>query len=125
VAVLPPLVGLFAGVLIASALLRAGVFQLEDAVGTLVHYVAGAVLAFALGLFGRWREGARPLGVTVVLTLLLTFALRRWVTQWINLEPFDWRSGPAGQSTGIVLPFEGLVLGVAVALDTVARRSRR
>jgi hypothetical protein len=53
----------------------------------------------------------------VVVAVLLAFALRRWLTVWVNLEVLGWRSGPAGIAPVVALPLEGLILGVLVGVD--------
>jgi hypothetical protein len=51
------------------------------------------------------------------LAFLFTFAVRRWLTAWINLYALDFGSGPAGRCTAVVFPLEGLLLAIAFVTD--------
>jgi hypothetical protein len=113
------LVGTFAGVAVSAALIADGVLQLDRFPGGCVHYAGALALAALLGVPARWRRGAQPLAATAIMALLATFAFRRWLTVWINLEPLDFGSGPGGNSTAIVFPLDGLILGAVLAVDSL------
>jgi hypothetical protein len=110
------LVGLFAGVIAAAASIALGGKCFDAVGGACVHYAAATLLAVGSGAPRRWRTGARPYRATVMVALLVTFVLRRWLTVSVNLEALDWGSGPAGELAAIVLPLEGAVLAAIVAL---------
>jgi hypothetical protein len=124
-AVFASLIGASAGIVIAGALMSLRMFVLDGGAGAAIHYAGACALAVLLGLPARWRGAARPTGVTVLMVLVLTFALRRWLTVWVNLEPLDWRSGPAGQAVGVVLPLEGWILGLVLGVDTALGEGAR
>ncbi len=113
------LVGGFAGVTVSAALIAMGLVQLDDLRGAALHY--GAAVALAKGLataLANWRRGAsRPFRATLVVAVLLTFALRRWLIVWVNLQALEWGSGPGGLTTALVFPLEGVLLGAMLALD--------
>jgi hypothetical protein len=109
--------GSFAGVVVAGSLTVAGDVALEGARGLVTHYVAATAVAALLALPGRLRPGARPLYASVLLAVLATFALRRWLSIWVDLGPLDLGRGPAGQLVAVALPLTGALLGTAIALD--------
>jgi hypothetical protein len=116
-AIFAMLIGASAGIALAGALISWRMFLLDGAAGATIHYVGACALALLFGLPARWRRAAQPLGVTVLMMLVLTFVLRRWLTVWVNLEPLDWRSGPAGHAVGVVFPLEGWLLGLVLGVD--------
>jgi hypothetical protein len=111
------LIGTFAGVVVAAGLVAAGVVGLDDTRGAILQYGAAATVAALLALPGRFRSGALPRSASVLLALLATFALRRWLSVWVNLAPFDMGVGPAGRLVAFVLPLTGALLGAAIAID--------
>jgi hypothetical protein len=111
--------GILAGALFAAPLVVRRVYLLESPMGALLHYGEALAIALGLRLAARLRGAERSVLADVVFALSLTFVLRRCLTPWLNLEPLDWRSGPAGVATGVVLPLEGLVLGACMGLDRV------
>jgi hypothetical protein len=111
------LIGASAGIALAGALMWSRMFLLDGAAGATIHYAGACALAALFGLPARWRGVARPIGVTVLMMLLLTFVLRRWLTVWVNLEPLDLRSGAAGHAVGVVFPLEGWLLGLVLGID--------
>ncbi len=117
------LTGACAGLTLAACLLAVHVFLLDGAGGAVVHYGGASFLAVLFGMQRRWRRAARPLRATVILMLLLTFVLRRFWTMWVNLEPLDWRSGPAGHAVGVVFSLQGFILGAVLGADTALKES--
>ncbi len=115
------LVGLALGGALAAGLLSFGVFRLEGTTGAALHYAGVCALAAAMAAVPKWRAAGRPVWATVLLMVVLTFVLRRWLTVWLNLQLIEWRSGPAGVSVGVVLPLEGCVLGAVLGTDASPR----
>ncbi|MDP9150877.1 MAG: hypothetical protein M3O36_13180 [Myxococcota bacterium] len=122
------LVGGFAGVVASGALIAAGVLRLDGLRWAVAQYGVGLALAALLSAPARWRAGARPPVAVATLALVLTFAVRRWLTAWVNLQALEWGSGPAGRATALVFPLVGLILGAALGADagnTAARVTSR
>jgi hypothetical protein len=115
------LVGLFVGAVAAGAAIALGSKCFDGVGGAGAHYAAAILVAALAGAPRRWRPGARPWGATVMLAVLVTFVLRRWLTGWVNLEALEWGSGPAGELAALVLPLEGAMFGTVVALDAGER----
>lgn len=112
------LVGGFVGVAVSAALIAVGLVQLDDLRGAALHYSAALALAVSLhALANRQRGASRPFRATLVVAVLLAFALRRWLIVWVNLQPLEWGSGPGGVTTALVFPLEGVLLGAMLALD--------
>jgi hypothetical protein len=99
--------------MLSALLIAAGMRRLDTFSGATAHYGAAVGLALLLRLLPRHRPAASIL-TTVLLASLLTFALRRWLGFWVNLEAFDWGSGPASGATAVVFPLEGLLFGFSV-----------
>jgi hypothetical protein len=114
---LATLIGLSIGMAVSAILIAASVLQLDGPVGAAIHYGLAALLAVLVARPSRWRPGASPFGATILFTFLFTFAIRRWLTVWINLCALDLGSGPAGRLTALVFPLEGLLLAVAFVTD--------
>jgi membrane-bound metal-dependent hydrolase YbcI (DUF457 family) len=115
------LVGTAAGVALSAVFVSAGVLQLDGVALGALHYGAAIGMAFALAALERRRHGARGATVSIVLAVLLTFAVRRWLTVWVNLEPFEWRSGPLGLAAPVIFPLEGAVLGAVLGAPPAAQ----
>ncbi|MDP9035931.1 MAG: hypothetical protein M3O50_14110 [Myxococcota bacterium] len=115
---------MFTGIAAAAALIAAGVPRLDDVRGAVVQYGVGFALAALLSAPSRWRLGARPFVAMAALSLVLTFAIRRWVTAWVNLQALECGSGPAGRATALIFPLVGMVLGAALGADTWSAASR-
>jgi hypothetical protein len=113
------LVGAFAGIAVSAGLIAVGVRELDELRGVAIHFGLALGLAALLGARSEGWRARRSARAIAVLALLLTFVLRRWLTVWVNLEALAWGSGPAGHTTAIVFPIEGLILGMAFAVDSL------
>jgi hypothetical protein len=114
------LFGGLAGTTLSAALIGAGARCLDTPSRASVHYSAAVALALLLQRLSSRRPGSGAVP-TIVLATLLTFALRRWLDVWVNLEPLEWGSGPAGEATAVVFPFEGLVFAIVAVGDARSR----
>jgi hypothetical protein len=114
-------IGSLAGVVVAGGLVATGALALEGPRGVIMHYIASATIVALLALPERLRPGARPVPASVLLALLATFVLRRWLSVWVNLAPLDLGSGPAGRLAAVALPLTGALLGAVSALDSGGR----
>jgi hypothetical protein len=124
------LLGLFFAVILSAALIAADMRCLDTPWRSMAHYGCAVFLALLLQLLSRRRtDGAigassgPPVLAAAVLSVLLTFALRRWLglRLWVNLEALRWGSGPAGELTAVALPLEGLIFGLVAAADARPR----